>query len=144
MSLSQSEASLLECLERLGGRADAATLASKLGLPESSIFPLSSLLSAKGYVTLTEDVAERFRLTEEGERCAEEGLPEVRVMRILESRGGSAPLADVTAALSPDEVSAALGWAGRPAPSRSRGGVPNMSWSSRLPSRPNSTSPSGE
>jgi len=100
----------LECLERLGGRADAATLASKLGLPESSIFPLSSLLSAKGYVTLTEEVAERFRLTEEGERCAEEGLPEVRVMRILESRGGSAPLADVTAALSPDEVSAALGW----------------------------------
>ncbi len=110
MSLSQSEASLLECLERMGGKADAAALASKLGLPESSIFPLSSLLSTKGYVTLTEEVNERFRLTEEGERCAKEGMPETRVMGMLESRGGSAPLTDVSAALRPNEVSAALGW----------------------------------
>ncbi len=110
MSLSQSEASLLECLEKSGGKADAASLASKLGLPESSIFPLSSLLSTKGYVTITEEITERFRLTEEGARCAEEGMPETRVVRLLESRGGSTPMADVNAALRPNEVSAALGW----------------------------------
>lgn len=113
MSLSQSEASLLDCLEKSGGKADAASLAAKLGLPESSIFPLSSLLSAKGYITIAEDVIERFRLTEEGMRCAESGMPETRIIRMLESKGGSAPMAEVNAALNPNEVSAALGWGRR-------------------------------
>ena len=110
MSLSQSEASLLECLEKIGGKADATRLATELGLPESSIFPLSSLLSIKGYVTLTELLREKFTLTEEGAYCSEHGMPETRLIALLKSKGGSTPMAEVGKMLKPNEVSAALGW----------------------------------
>ncbi|MBM5804750.1 MAG: phenylalanine--tRNA ligase subunit alpha [Candidatus Verstraetearchaeota archaeon] len=110
MPLSQSEALLLKYLEKLGGKAEASSLASGLKQPVSSIFPLSSLLAEKGYVKTTEILKEKFELTEEGAYCAKHGMPETRLLRLLSSKGGTAPMDALKTALKPTEISAALGW----------------------------------
>lgn len=112
MSLSQSEASLLGCLKKMGGKADATSLAKALDLPESSIFPLSNLLESKGYVRATETVSERFSLTDEGVYCLKNGLPENRMLKLLSSapKEEGMPLSKLESVLQPGEISAAIGW----------------------------------
>lgn len=113
MSVSQSEARLIDSLKKLGGKASSPSLAAELGVPESSIFPLANLLEGKGYVRTREDIDEAFSLTEEGSYCLKNGLPETRLVRFLSSRGGMAPLKDLSQALKAQEISAALGWGRR-------------------------------
>lgn len=113
MSVSQSEARLIDSLKKLGGRADGASLATDMQVPESSIFPLANLLEGKGYIRTREDVGEVFSLTGEGRLCLDKGLPEARMVKFLSSRGGEAPLRDLSRELKPQEVSAALGWGRR-------------------------------
>lgn len=113
MSVSQSEARLIDSLKKLGGKANSPSLAEALGVPESSIFPLANLLEGKGYVRTREEKEERFSLTEEGVHCLQNGLPETRLVKLLSSQGGSAPLRDLAKALKPQEISAALGWGRR-------------------------------
>jgi len=110
MPLSQSEALLLKCLEKLGGKAEASSLASSLKQPVSSIFPLSSLLAEKGYVKTTEIVKEKFELTEEGRECERRGMPETRLINLLTSKGGVVQMKELDVVLRPSEISAALGW----------------------------------
>jgi len=110
LSLSQSEAQLLECLKKLGGQANASQLSSELKLPESSIFPLSNLLATKGFVNVTETLHENYILTEEGVYCLRNGLPETRMLNFISSHGGSVPLKSLASVLKPNEVSAAIGW----------------------------------
>jgi phenylalanyl-tRNA synthetase alpha chain len=111
--VSQSEARLIAALKNLGGKASSPSLAAELGVPESSIFPLANLLEGKGYVKTREDVDEVFTLTEEGDYCLKNGLPETRLVRFLSSRSGTAPLRDLNQALKAQEISAALGWGRR-------------------------------
>lgn len=113
VSVSQSEARLIDSLKKLGGKTDGASLASDLKVPESSIFPLANLLEGKGYVRTREDAEEVFTLTEEGRYCLDKGLPEARMISFLSSRSGEAPLKDLSRELKPQEVSAALGWGRR-------------------------------
>ena len=113
MSLSQSEVEFLNTLDLLGGKADSSTIASKMGVPESSIFPLSSLLAQKGYVKITESTKEKFFLTDEGEFCASRGMPETRLIAFLKQRGGQVPLNELSAVLKQNEISAVLGWGKR-------------------------------
>ena len=47
MSVSQSEARLIDSLKKLGGKASSPSLAAGLRVPESSIFPLANLLEGK-------------------------------------------------------------------------------------------------
>uniref|UniRef100_A0A7C3FBA3 phenylalanine--tRNA ligase n=1 Tax=Candidatus Methanomethylicus mesodigestus TaxID=1867258 RepID=A0A7C3FBA3_9CREN len=110
MSLSQSEAALLDHLRKAGGRSEARSLASISSIPESSIFPIASLLASKGYITIKELIKEEVALTDEGKFCAQNGLPEVRLVALLKSMGGRAPMSSIAGALKPDEISAALGW----------------------------------
>ncbi len=113
MSLSLSEVRLLESLKRLGGKADAVSLAADLNEPISSIFPLSSLLKDKGYVRTKEIVKEWYELTEEGKRCVEIGLPETRLCKILGSIEGGVELEELKRDFDEHEISAALGWGKR-------------------------------
>ncbi|MGQ9759714.1 MAG: phenylalanine--tRNA ligase subunit alpha [Candidatus Methanomethylicaceae archaeon] len=113
MSLSRSEIRLLESLKKLGGKADAASLAAYLNEPASSIYPLSSLLKEKGYVETREVVREWYELMEEGRKCEEQGLPETRLYNLLVSVGGVIGLNEVKRYLDDREISAALGWGRR-------------------------------
>lgn len=110
MSLSRSEGLLIEALKKLGGKADATSLAELLKEPVSSIFPLSSLLKEKGYVEVRNVVKEWYELTEEGKKCEVQGLPETRLINLLISAGGTIGLDKVKAHLGDKELSAALGW----------------------------------
>lgn len=113
MSLSPSEVRLLESLKKLGGRADAVSLAETLNEPISSIFPLSLLLKEKGYVETKEIVKEWYELTEEGKRCVEVGLPETRLCNILNSKESGVDLEELKKEFDEREISAALGWGKR-------------------------------
>jgi phenylalanyl-tRNA synthetase alpha chain len=113
VSVSQSEARLIDSLKKLGGKADGTSLATDLQVPESSIFPLANLLEGKGYVKTWEEMGEVFTLTEEGRYCLEKGLPEARMVKFLSSMGGTASLKDLNKALKAQEISAALGWGRR-------------------------------
>lgn len=110
MSLSQSEVEFLNTLDLLGGKADSSTIASKMGISESSVFPLSSLLAQKGYVKITEFIKEKFFLTEEGDYCASKGMPETRLMSFLKQKGGQVPLKELSTVLKQNEISPVLGW----------------------------------
>lgn len=110
MSLSQSEVEFLNTLDLLGGKADSSTIASKMGIPESSIFPISSLLAQKGYVKITESVKEKFFLTDEGKYCESQGMPEKRLMVFLKQKGGQVSLKELSAVLKQNEISPVLGW----------------------------------
>lgn len=110
MSLSQSEVEFLNTLDLLGGKAVSSTIAAKMGVPESSIFPLSSLLAQKGYVKITELIKEKFSLTDEGCYCASKGMPETRLMDLLKKKGGQVPLNELSAVLKQNEISPVLGW----------------------------------
>jgi len=110
MFLSQSEVEFLDALDLLGGKADSSTIASRMGIPETSIFPLSSLLAQKGYVKITELIKEKFFLTDEGEFCASKGMPETRLVMFLKQKGGKVPLKELSAVLKPNEISPVLGW----------------------------------
>ncbi len=113
MSLSYSEIRLLKSLKKLGGKADAASLAADLNEPASSIFSLSSLLKDKGYVNTKEVVKEWYELTNEGKRCAVEGLPETRLCKILSDRQGGVELEELKKTFDERELSGALGWGKR-------------------------------
>lgn len=113
VSVSQSEARLIDSLKKLGGKASSPSLAAELGVPESSIFPLANLLEGKGYVRSREEAGEVLSLTEEGSYCLKNGLPETRLVKFLSSRSGGAPLKDLGQALKDQEISAALGWGRR-------------------------------
>jgi phenylalanyl-tRNA synthetase alpha chain len=111
--LSQSEVNLIDSLKKLGGKANSPSLATELGVPENSIFPLTNLLEGKGYIRSREDLGEILTLTEEGRYCLKNGLPETRLINFLSSKGGSAPLKDLNQVLRNQEISAALGWGRR-------------------------------
>ncbi|MCS7097377.1 MAG: phenylalanine--tRNA ligase subunit alpha [Candidatus Methanomethyliaceae archaeon] len=110
MVLSQSELRLINSLKKLGGRADAETLAKDMNEPLSSIFSLSLLLRDKNYVSVEEILREWYELTDEGRKCLNEGLPETRVYKLLETSGGELSIEEVKKFLNDKELAAALGW----------------------------------
>lgn len=110
MALSQSELKLINSLKKLGGRADAESLARDMNEPVYSIFSLSQLLKEKNYVSIEEVVKEWYELTDEGKKCLEIGLPETRIYKILESSGGETSIDEIKKFLNEKELSAAIGW----------------------------------
>ena len=84
----------------------------ELPMPRDRASALSSLLREKGLVEVISKEEEVVRLTERGRRALAEGLPEEKLLRLLRSRGGSAPVSEVSSMLGA-EAPAALGTAQR-------------------------------
>ncbi|MEM0232099.1 MAG: hypothetical protein QXG78_03215, partial [Candidatus Methanomethyliaceae archaeon] len=110
MALSQSELKLINSLKKLGGRADAESLAKEMNEPIYSIFSLSQLLKEKNYVSIKEIIKEWYELTDEGRKCLENGLPETRIYKLLENSGGELSIDEIKKFLNEKEISAAIGW----------------------------------
>jgi len=79
-------------------------------MPRDRASALSSLLKEKGLVEVISEEEEVARLTERGRRALAEGLPEEKLLNLLRSRGGSAPVSEVSSVLGA-ETPAALGTA---------------------------------
>lgn len=110
MALSQSEIKLIYSLKKLGGKADAESLAKDMNEPIHSIFSLSQLLREKGFVSIKEVVREWYEFTDEGKKCLENGLPETRIYKLLENYGGELSIDEIKKFLNEKEISAAIGW----------------------------------
>ncbi|MCX8174601.1 MAG: phenylalanine--tRNA ligase subunit alpha [Candidatus Micrarchaeota archaeon] len=85
MALHQAEAKILSVLS---GRMSAQEVASKAGLPESTVLSFVQSLREKGYVSVVFSETKKAELTAEGRRAAEEGLPEQKVLKAAKEKSG--------------------------------------------------------
>ncbi len=99
--LHQAESKILSVLSN---RMGSAQVASKAGLPESSVLSFAQSLKEKGYVSVSSEEEEKIRLTLEGQRFLSVGFPEERVFSLALS-GTS------VSALSQEEREVGLPWA---------------------------------
>jgi len=83
--LSPFEIKILESLE-VGKRYRLDEAEKIAGISKDAILKGAYLLKEKGYMDVTEVIKKSYRLTEEGEKYLEEGLPEERLFNILKSR----------------------------------------------------------
>jgi phenylalanyl-tRNA synthetase alpha chain len=87
--LSPSELEFLKKLAKLGEPLDAEKSEELIGVPTSSAVSLASLLETKGLVKIDRKTVTRVLLTERGEEALKDGLPEEKLLKLLEANNGS-------------------------------------------------------
>ena len=106
--LSPFEATLLKSLEV--GRRYSLEEASKVsGMSKDAVLKAIHLLREKGYAEVEEVIEKSYKLTEEGKRYLEEGLPEERLFRVLKEKG-EASLEELETIFGKAQLGIALGW----------------------------------
>ena len=78
-SLNENERKLLTAL-RGSGQSSTATLSQVTGLGRDAVEKASAWAETKGVVSFREEISHFFKLTEEGQRYADEGLPEKQLI----------------------------------------------------------------
>ncbi len=99
--VTEGELRLLEALAKLG-KASLEEAAREAGLSLSSAASYAESLKEKGLVRISERRVLEFKPTEEGIERAEKGLPELRVVEFVKSRGGRVELSELREALGSD------------------------------------------
>jgi len=95
-TLSNEETHVLEALAETGEAEPEAVLEAS-GLDELvQVMNAASWLEAKGLARTTEEVQRVFRLTDEGQRCLDEQLPERRALAVLDEAGGETSMQSLT------------------------------------------------
>ena len=82
--LNDNERKLVVAL-RGGSASSTAALSQTMGLGKDAIEKASAWAETKGVISFREEVSRFFRLTKEGEKYAEEGLPEKRLIEAVAS-----------------------------------------------------------
>lgn len=107
-NLSDSERKLLSVLANIPGDIEIEKLSKLSGMSESTVNALIELLKSKGLVR--EEVSYKifYKLTEEGKKALEEGLPEEKLVSLLLSQG-PLPLSAIEEKLGKKELQISLG-----------------------------------
>jgi phenylalanyl-tRNA synthetase alpha chain len=115
MDLRENERRVLLALKKADGRASIDRLSELSGLAHVAAMRAALSLEAKKIVKIHERTITRISLNDEGKKYAEENLPERRLVEILMSMGGEAPIKSLLEAASIEgEIAAiALGWLAR-------------------------------
>ena len=115
VELPENEAKTLLALKEAQGRLDIKGIVDKSGLADAAVMRAALSLESKRLVKIVEKKETRVSLTKEGMTYAEKGLPERRVVTVLEEMGGEAPVETVikSAGLEKDSLVIALGWLSR-------------------------------
>jgi phenylalanyl-tRNA synthetase, alpha subunit (EC 6.1.1.20) len=109
--LSENEIKIVEYLKTKPDRtASAEEISKALSIPISSIYSLAQLLKEKGYVRTEEKKVTKYELTEEGKLRLQNGMPEERLIKIL--NGQNKKISELREVLG-EELEIALGWARR-------------------------------
>ncbi|HWH08781.1 MAG TPA: phenylalanine--tRNA ligase subunit alpha [Candidatus Thermoplasmatota archaeon] len=111
--LSNLEKRVLLALGAIGETATPEQVLEKGGFSELvQVMNASSWLQAKGLVKHEETMRVFVGLGKEGEEALRKGLPERRVARLLQARGGAMPIADLQRdpSLAPGDANVATGW----------------------------------
>lgn len=109
LSLSENEYKVLKAL-RAGEKLGLEELEKRTGLDRQTLMAIAELLRDKGIVRVERRVLYRCRLTEEGRRALEEGLPEEKLFRLLDKLGGAAEIRRLVEELGRDTFSIGVGW----------------------------------
>ncbi|MEB3862045.1 MAG: phenylalanine--tRNA ligase subunit alpha [Desulfurococcales archaeon] len=111
--VSWTEYKVLEAMARAGVRGGPiGEVASRIGVPESTLHSVARLLEEKGLARVRVEEGERLELTERGQEALREGLPEEKLVRLLEEKGGEASIEEVRERLG-REAGVAIGQARR-------------------------------
>ncbi len=109
--LSPIEKRVLLALGTLGEHATPEQIQQAGGFGELvQVMNGSSWLQAKGLVRHEETMRVFVGLGREGEDAVRDGLPERKVVKLLQRAGGAMPLADLQQAMDAAEVNVATGW----------------------------------
>jgi len=88
--LSENDLKVLKAISE--GCSDPQSIAKKLDMKVEAVRASADLLSEQGHVQVIKSVEEIFALTEEGEKYAQEGLPERNLLRSL---GSGKPMSEL-------------------------------------------------
>ena len=115
VELREHEHVTLSALNKLSGKASVEQLVKESGLPDATVMRATMILQEKDLVKIREEKQTFLKLNEEGKLHAKKGLPERRLMVVLEKAGGRADRgrAFETAGLEKQFIPIALGWAQR-------------------------------
>ena len=117
VELRQNEILILETLDRYWKRAyiwlTIDRIMEETKLPDSAVMRAGLTLQENGLIKIQARPTTLIELTDEGQEYANKGLPERRLVDILESLNGKATLADIekSSKLEPKLIEIALGWA---------------------------------
>ena len=86
-------------------------IAENTGLNIKSVMSAAGSLASKGIITVNKDVKEKFSLTDNGKKYAEIGLPERRILKVLQEKKQLA-MKDLASLenLDKKEVNISIGW----------------------------------
>lgn len=110
MSLSESEIKIIDFLSKVKKSVSIDEIEKQTQIPKSSLYSLLYLLKDKGLVKLEEVSIGHYELTNEGRKRLEEGLPEDKLISLL--NGKRMKIQDVKDKLG-DDFNIALSWAKR-------------------------------
>ncbi|MCY0860378.1 MAG: phenylalanine--tRNA ligase subunit alpha [Sulfolobaceae archaeon] len=108
MGLSENEIKILKFLLEVKKRVNVDEIEKGANIPKNSLYSLLQLLKDKGFVKLEEEERIIYELTPEGKKRLEEGLPEDRLIAIL--NGNKMKIQDVKDKLG-DDYNIAISWA---------------------------------
>ncbi|MFX1566409.1 MAG: phenylalanine--tRNA ligase subunit alpha [Promethearchaeota archaeon] len=114
--LSEKAQQILDFLQGIAKPSDIKSIAAALSLNEETVQSLlASLHSEKLVKDCETHTTQYYQLTLEGQKFANNGLPEVRLVKILSKLGGEASVKTIgkDKLLDSDEQQLALGWARR-------------------------------
>jgi phenylalanyl-tRNA synthetase alpha chain len=113
VELRAHEQQILSALEKLGGKASVEQLIDSCSFPDSTIMRSALTLQEKNLITIHATTQNIIKLTTEGKLYAKNGLPEHNLILATAQLGGTTDLqtAAKQAALAPEFVQIALGWA---------------------------------
>ncbi|RLG87285.1 MAG: phenylalanine--tRNA ligase subunit alpha [Thermoprotei archaeon] len=109
-ALSELEVKVLRALWKLGKKVSANILAHEASLPVSSVMSAIELLKSKGLVRVEDIVWKSVRVSDEGAKYINE-LPEEKLIRVLDERGGSAHIKELLNVFDRKELNIAINWA---------------------------------
>ncbi|MEN4018742.1 MAG: phenylalanine--tRNA ligase subunit alpha [Methanobacterium sp.] len=105
------EKKVLKGLELAGYESTPEEIAESQEMDIKSVMSASGSLESKGIICVQKDVDELISLSETGKKYAEEGLPERRILKVLnEEKSILMKDIDFKAGLNPSEVKIAIGW----------------------------------
>jgi len=86
--VSEGEYRVLERLASLGiSEGEISSIAREISVPEATLHSIAMLLQDRGLATVIVDEKSVYRLTEKGVEALSRGLPEERLVKLLEDMG---------------------------------------------------------
>ncbi|MEM4576951.1 MAG: phenylalanine--tRNA ligase subunit alpha [Candidatus Nezhaarchaeales archaeon] len=115
LELSEGETRILRCLSEAQRALEVSELVEKAGTTLSSVMSYLEALSEKGFVSVVSEEGDHLVLTDEGREYARKGLPERRIIEVVEKAGGQVELQALKkeVGMKDEEMKIALGWVRR-------------------------------